>query len=49
MKKAAKVASAQWAADKIERRAVVMLVPDERNARTHSPEQVKQIRASLRQ
>lgn len=37
----------QWPADKVERRAVSELVPYARNARTHSPEQVAQIVASI--
>lgn len=39
----------QWPADKVERRAVSELVPYARNARTHSPEQVDQIAASIRE
>ena len=38
-----------WPADKVERRAVASLVPYARNARTHSPEQVDQIAASIRE
>lgn len=38
-----------WPADKVERRAVSALVPYARNARTHSPEQVAQIAASIRE
>lgn len=39
----------QWPADKVERRKVVELVPYARNARTHSPDQVDQIAASIRE
>lgn len=39
----------QWPADKVERRPVAELVPYARNARTHSPEQVDQIAASIRE
>lgn len=38
-----------WPADKVERRKVVDLVPYARNARTHSPDQVDQIAASIRE
>jgi len=38
-----------WPADVVERRDVGQLVPFARNARTHSPEQVSQIAASIRQ
>ncbi len=38
-----------WPADKVERIAVSALVPYARNARTHSPEQVDQIAASIRE
>lgn len=38
-----------WPADKVERRKVSELVPYARNARTHSPEQVDQIAASVRE
>lgn len=38
-----------WPADKVERRKVSELVPYARNARTHSPEQVDQIAASIRE
>ena len=37
----------QWPADNIERRQVNSLVPYARNSRTHSPEQVSQIAASI--
>lgn len=40
---------ASWPADKVERRSVASLVPYARNARTHSPEQVDQIAASIRE
>jgi ParB-like chromosome segregation protein Spo0J len=39
----------EWPADKVERRAVAALIPYARNARTHSPEQVDQIAASIRE
>ena len=38
-----------WPADNVERRAVADLIPYERNARTHSPEQVNQIAESMRE
>jgi ParB-like nuclease domain len=38
-----------WPADKVERRSVASLVPYARNPRTHSPEQVDQIAASIRE
>jgi hypothetical protein len=38
-----------WPADAVERRPVTSLVPYARNARTHSPEQVAQIAASIRE
>ena len=38
-----------WPADKVERRSIVSLVPYARNARTHSPEQVKKLAASIQQ
>jgi DNA modification methylase len=38
-----------WPADAVERRPVASLVPYARNARTHSPEQVDQIAASIRE
>lgn len=40
---------AQWPADKVERRSVSSLIPYARNARTHSPEQVDQIAASIKE
>jgi len=39
----------QWPADKVERRSVASLVPYARNARTHSPEQIGKIAASIRE
>jgi hypothetical protein len=39
----------EWPADKVERRAVAVLIPYARNARTHSTEQVDQIAASIRE
>jgi ParB-like chromosome segregation protein Spo0J len=42
-------AGPEWPADKVERRALLSLVPSARNARTHSDEQVRQIAASIRQ
>jgi len=39
----------QWPADKVERRPLSSLVPAARNARTHSPEQVAQLAASIRE
>ena len=38
-----------WPADKVERRQVAQLTPYARNARTHSPEQIAQIAASIRE
>src|SRR4051794_5589862 len=38
-----------WPADKVERWAIEKLVPHARNARTHSPEQIDQIVASIRE
>ena len=38
-----------WPADAVERRSVSSLIPYARNARTHSPEQVAQIAASIRE
>ena len=37
----------KWPADKVERRPVADLVPNARNARTHSTEQIAQIAASI--
>lgn len=39
----------QWPADKVERWPLARLIPYARNARTHTPEQVKQIAASMRE
>jgi ParB-like nuclease family protein len=38
-----------WPADKVERRSVVSLVRYARNPRTHTPRQVDQIAASIRE
>lgn len=38
-----------WPADRSERRKTASLVPYARNSRTHSPEQVAQIAASIRE
>jgi len=38
-----------WPADQVQRRAVAELVPDARNARTHSEEQVAQLAGSIRE
>ena len=38
-----------WPADRVERRPLASLVPYARNARTHSPEQVAQLAASIRE
>src|SRR5215211_6242158 len=38
-----------WPADAVQRRPVAALVPYARNARTHSPEQVAQVAASIRE
>jgi DNA modification methylase len=38
-----------WPADKVERWPIGRLIPHARNARTHSPEQVDQIAASIRE
>ena len=40
---------AKWPSDTPERRSVASLIPYARNARTHSPEQVAQIAASIRE
>ena len=40
---------ARWPADAVERRPVTSLIPYARNARTHSPEQIAQIAASIRE
>lgn len=39
----------QWPADRVERRALASLVPNARNARTHSPDQIAQIAASMKE
>lgn len=39
----------EWPADNVERRSVVSLVPYAKNARTHSPAQIDQIAASIRE
>jgi ParB-like chromosome segregation protein Spo0J len=39
----------EWPADSVERWPLSRLIPYARNARTHSPEQVKQIAASMRE
>src|SRR6202035_2373819 len=39
----------EWPADKVERWPVAKLVPNARNARTHSDEQVTQLAASIRE
>jgi len=41
--------SAEWAADKVERRKVSDLIPYARNSRTHSDEQIAQIAASIKE
>lgn len=41
--------ASKWPGSKVEMRAVVGLVPYARNSRTHSPEQVDQIAASVRE
>ena len=41
--------SPAWPADKVERRPIEKLIPYAKNARTHSPEQVAQIAASMRE
>jgi ParB-like chromosome segregation protein Spo0J len=38
-----------WPADKVERRPLTSLVPYARNARTHTPAQVAQIAASMKE
>jgi DNA modification methylase len=45
----AALSSPSWPADAVERRPVVSLVPYARNARTHSPDQVAQVAASIRE
>jgi ParB-like chromosome segregation protein Spo0J len=39
----------EWPADKVERWPLSKLIPYARNARTHTPDQVKQIAASMRE
>ena len=46
---AAAMASPSWPADAVERRPVASLIPYARNARTHSPDQVAQVAASIRE
>lgn len=41
--------SNKWPADAVERRPIKSLIPYARNSRTHSPEQVDQIAASIRE
>ena len=41
--------SQQWPADRVERRPIASLIPSARNARTHSPEQIAAIAASMRE
>ena len=48
MKKAA-APEKTWPADRVERRKVTDLVPYARNARTHSPEQISQLAASIKE
>jgi len=43
------IGSIKWPADSVERRDVADLVPYARNSRTHSPEQVDQLAASIRE
>jgi DNA methylase/ParB-like nuclease domain len=40
---------ASWPADRVERRPVSVLIPDARNARTHSSAQIDQIAASIKE
>lgn len=49
VKKPAPQPDVSWPADKVERRKVADLIPYARNARTHSPEQVDQIAASIKE
>lgn len=49
MAKSGNIKTRDWPADKVERRKVDSLVPYARNARTHSPEQVAQIAASIQE
>ena len=39
----------EWPADHVERWPLARLIPYARNARTHSPEQIKQLAASMRE
>ena len=41
--------SAAWPADAVERRSIASIVAYEKNARLHSPEQIKQIAASIKE
>jgi ParB-like chromosome segregation protein Spo0J len=41
--------TAQWPADKVERRSVESLIPYARNARTHSDAQIAQVAASIKE
>lgn len=43
------VVTQQWPADRVDRRPTDSLVPDARNARTHTPEQIEQVAASIRE
>src|SRR5437868_8978063 len=45
----AEISAGKWPADKIERWPIERLVPYAKNARTHSPAQVDQIAASIRE
>tara|TARA_R110000822_G_scaffold120633_1_gene254127 strand:- start:21090 stop:22136 length:1047 start_codon:yes stop_codon:yes gene_type:complete len=38
-----------WAADNVQRRAIAELIPAARNARTHTPEQISKIAASIKE
>src|SRR5689334_15969404 len=38
-----------WPADRVERWPIAKLIPNARNARTHSPEKIDQIAASMRE
>lgn len=49
MPQRSKVTSQQWPADRVERRAIAELIPSARNARTHSPNQIEQLSASMGQ
>jgi DNA modification methylase len=41
--------SVRWPADRVERWPIEKLIPNARNARTHTPEQIDQIAASIRE